>query len=458
MPEPSRLLKRALLLGSALLATACTTVPVEPPRRPGPVVQQPQPGVPADPTDARTEREDEDTKVVDRDTEDTGADDEDADADADAGDGDAIVEYYNNRDGLTPPHMAGRDIKRLALLLPFSTDRARLREEANAMFQAAEMAVFARSDADVVLIALDTQGTESGARSAARAAINQGADVILGPVIGGNARAAAREARRSGTPVISFSNDQRAAGNGTYLLSFPPEAEVERVVGYAATDGTTRFAYLGPDDAYGRRVRAAFEAAVARQGGEIVATQTYRGNDIGVMQAPAQAIAEYQRDNRGTGRDIQAILLPEGGTALRSLAPLLPFNGVDPARVQFLGTSRWDDDSTVREPALGNGIFAAADKDGRGAFIREFERNFGTDPGALSSLAYDAVSIGAFVADGDPKRRDERLESLQGFYGADGFVRFGPDGRPERGLAVYRIRNGSFRLEDPAPRGPAPES
>ena len=451
MPEPSQLLKRALLLGAAVFATACTTVPVEPPHRPGPVVEQPDPRVPIDPTDAQTEREDEDEVPV-----------EDPDVMGDDGgideDPEEAVEYFNNRDGLTPPHMTGRDLKRLALLLPFSTDRARLREEANAMFQAAEMAVFAREDADVVLIALDTQGTESGTRSAARAAIAQGADVILGPVIGSNARAAAREARRSGTPVISFSNDQRAAGNGTYLLSFPPEAEVERVVRHMATEGVTRFAYLGPDDAYGRRVQAAYEQAVAREGGRIVISESYTGNDIGVMQAPAQAIAEYQRANRNTGQGIQAILLPEGGTPLRSLAPLLPFNGVDPARVQFMGTSRWDNNSTVREPALNNGIFASADKETRGTFIREFERNFGTQPGALSTLAYDAVSIGAFVADGDPDERDARLEGYEGFYGTDGFVRFGPDGRPERGLAIYRIRGGSFRLEDPAPRGPAPES
>ena len=454
MHEPLPFAKTAartvLLMGVAALATACTTVPLDPPARPGPVVEQPQPGVPTDPADTPTERED-DTDVVERDPAEEPDDD---DGDSDVADG----PYVNDRDGLNLPHMAGRDTKRLALLLPFTTNRSRLREEANAMFRAAELAVFDRDAADVVLIALDTKGTEDGARSAARAALAQGADVILGPIIAGNARAAAREARRSGTPVISFSNDQRAAGNGTYLLSFPPESEVERVVRYMATEGVTRFAYLGPDDAYGRRVRGAYEQAVARNGGAIVVSESYDGNDIGVMQAPAQAIAQYQRANRGTGRDIQAILLPEGGTALRSLAPLLPFNGVDPARVQFMGTSRWDDESTVREPALGNGIFAAADKDARADFLRDYERSFGEKPSVLSSLAYDAVAIGAFVADGDPKERTRRMESYEGFYGTDGYVRFGPDGRPDRGLAIYRIRNGSFRLEDPAPRGPTPES
>ena len=449
MREPAFLAKRALLLGAALLVTACTTVPVEPPRRPGPVVQQPDPQTPATPSDTDTDRDDEDTR--DRDPDGTEGEDEEPVVEVP----DSAQPYFNNRDGLTPPHMKGRDIKRLALLLPFSADSARLREEATSMFQAAEMAVFEREAADIVLIALDTQGRESGARSAARAALAQGADVILGPIIADNAEAANRVARRSGTPVISFSNDQSVAGGGTYLLSFPPEAEVERVVRHAASQGVTRFAYLGADDAYGRRVRAAYESAVARVGGRITASETYDGNDIGVMQAPAQRLAELYRADRDA---FQAVLLPEGGTALRSLAPLLPFNGIDPARVQFMGTSRWDDPGTVREPALNNGIFAAADKDARAAFLADFERVHGKKPSALASLAHDAVRIGAFVADGDPRERADRLESFEGFYGTDGYVRFDSSGRPERGLAVYRIRGGSFRLDDPAPRGPAPES
>lgn len=379
---------------------------------------------------------------------------------------DAAQPYFNNRDGLTLPHMQGRDTKRLAILLPFSAPSERLRAEANAMFKAAELSLFDRESADTVLIALDTQGTEAGARSAAQAAMSQGADVILGPIIAGNVRAAAAAAARNGTPLLAFSNDQRAAGNGTYLLSFPPEDEVNRVVGYAAAQGITRFAYFGPADAYGRRVRAAYERAVEAAGGSITATETYVGGDISVMQEPAQRLADFYRKaerearaNRGlTPRAFEAVLLPEGGTALRSLAPLLPFYGIDPADVLLMGTSRWDDKDTVREPALNGGVFAAADKLSKPQFDAAFERAFGEKPGALSTLAYDAVAFGGFVADGDPRLRRERMESAAGFYGVDGFVRFDSRGTPERGLAIYAIQNGDIRVTDPAPRGPAPDS
>ena len=62
------------------------------------------------------------------------------------------------------PHgfMDEKDIKRIAILLPFSAKSSRLRAEANSMLRAAELALFAREDDNVLLIALDSAGTVSG--------------------------------------------------------------------------------------------------------------------------------------------------------------------------------------------------------------------------------------------------------------------------------------------------------
>jgi len=347
-----------LFLGVSVLSlSACTTVPL-PQQRPGPVVQRPaQPPV-ARPNPAGELRQQPSFETKD---------------------------YFNNRDGLTPPHMKGRDTKRLALLLPFSAKSARLREEAASMLQAAELAVFNRSDADTLLMALDTRGTPDGARSATRSAVKSGADVILGPILANSVRASSREAQRSRTPLVAFSTDQTVAGNGTYLLSFPPEAEVKRIVDFAASTGATRFAFLGPE--------------------------TYNGKDISVMQEPARRLAQFHHQGEDAAKaaaktdqlevppmSYEAIILPEGGTALRSLAPLLPYYDVDPADVQFLGTGLWKNDETVREPALSGGIFAGPDQDAQRQFKDSYDRSYGKDPSRLASLAYDAVAVGAYIA------------------------------------------------------------
>ncbi len=428
----------------ALVLTACaTTEPSRIPTPSGPVIDKEVDNENTDTPDKGVDKEDKEAEVKD-----------DKDETIDVG------PYYNNRKGITLPHMQGRDTKRLALLLPFSARSERLRAEAASMMKAAELSVFDRETPDVLLFALDTGGTERGARTATEAALKAGADVILGPVLAGSVNAAKREARRSGTPVLAFSTDQRVAGNGAYLLSFPPEGEVERIVDFTSESGTRRYAFIGPNSEYGRRVKSVYERAIVENGGSLTAFELYTGRDISVMQDPAKRLADqHQQAERAARRNggvtpmaFEAIILPEGGTALRSLAPLLPFYDIDPADVQFLGTGLWQNDETVREPALAGGMFAAPDPEAQAEFKRHYDRTYGEESSRLASLAYDAVSIGAYVADGNPKKRKDRMETETGFYGVDGPIRFGPDGKPQRGLAVYQIQNGRFVVIDPAPR------
>ena len=438
-------LARSLFLGIGVFAlAACETTQAPAPQRPsGPIVERPTTPRPVTPTptdsDRSDEREPEETEIVER---------------PDAQPGEAPA-----RPGTAPAHLQGQSLNRLALLLPFSAENPRLRAEATSMMQAAELAVFERDMPDTVLIVLDTQGTASGAKQATEAAIARGADVILGPILAREVEAASKAARKEDVPVVAFSTDASVAGRGTYLLSFPPQAEVERIVDYVARDGTQNFAILRPDNAYGRLVGESYRMAVARAGAQITASEAYSGSDISAMQEPAKRLADFHRAgetaSRGTGRQaFEAVLLPEGGTALRSLAPLLPFYNSSMNNVQFLGTALWMREDTAREPALRGGLFAGPDQAPREEFEASFERAFGTEPSRLASLAHDAVEVGAVIAEGDPRLRRTRAEDLAGFYGADGFVRFNADGTPARGLAVYEIRNGSFRIVDPAPTGP----
>ena len=130
-------LKILLLSGCAALMTACaTTAPA--PQTPAPVVQRPV--APVQPIAEDTNRPAAQTPEI-----------KEIEAPAPVIRNEPPVNnpapvqsaqvgpYFNNRDGLTPPHMTGRDTKRLALLLPFSTSSTRLAQEAQSMYRAAEM-------------------------------------------------------------------------------------------------------------------------------------------------------------------------------------------------------------------------------------------------------------------------------------------------------------------------------
>lgn len=65
--------------------------------------------------------------------------------------------------GLVPPHMEGRDLARIAVLLPFSAENSGARAEALRLLRAAELALFERASGNLLMIPKDTQGTPEGA-------------------------------------------------------------------------------------------------------------------------------------------------------------------------------------------------------------------------------------------------------------------------------------------------------
>src|SRR5207237_6452095 len=110
-----------------------------------------------------------------------------------------------------------------------------------------------------------------------------GAAISLGPLFARSVGPVGQLARSRGVPVIAFSTDANVAARGVYLLSFLPESDVDRIVGYAASQGKRSFAALVPENAYGTVVEAALKQSVARRGGRIIAFERYPP-DRGQMQ------------------------------------------------------------------------------------------------------------------------------------------------------------------------------
>ena len=368
-----------------------------------------------------------------------------------------------------PNHMEGERPIRVALLLPLGDQNPQVRALAASMRDAAELAVFRSGRQDLLLMAKDTRGTVAGATNAARGAIDEGAEIILGPLFADNVSAVSPIARQAGLSVVAFSSDSQVASPDVYLLGFTPEQEVERVAEFAMSQGYFDFAAMIPYGDYGNRVNYTFGDTISRSGGLVVQTIPYdRAAEDFRSEAGALAhtygvtsLRRTDADGNDLGAEMMvpdnpgftAVLLPEGGTALRLLAPSLPYNDIDNRAVRFLGTGLWDDERLWREPALDYGWFAAPDPTHRARFERAYEDVFGDEPHRLASVAYDAVTLAASLASGRPGDRftRTRLTNPSGFAGVDGIFRFRNEGTTDRGLAVLEVRNGNIEVASPAP-------
>ena len=302
---------------------------------------------------------------------------------------------------VTPPFMKSRNIKRVAVLLPFSHKSAAVREQASGLLAAVEMALFDQAGNDVLLIPKDTAGDARQAAGVTTEAINEGADVIIGPLFANSVRSSANTARVQDIPVIAFSNDRSAAGGGAYLMSFPPEEEVARVVDWAILNGITRFAFMGPSSTYSRRVETALRFETSRRGGAVIASEFYSPDN----QAPvdeARRLSGRIKTVQGQGGGKVAVMIPDDGVQLRAVAPLLPYYGADLRRLQYIGTSLWDDPQIWREPVMEGAVFASPDPADTESFGKAFNSTYtSAAPASLASLGYDAAALAiSFLSDG----------------------------------------------------------
>jgi ABC-type branched-subunit amino acid transport system substrate-binding protein len=347
----------------------------------------------------------------------------------------SFLRLANMEEGKTP--------LRVGVILPLSNPSAGTRGLANAMLKAAQLALYDSGNKDIVLMTADESGKASDAASAAERLLNQGAEVIIGPLFAASVSAVAPLARDRGVPVLAFSTDRTVAGNGVYLLSFQPQSEVKRVVEYAAEPGHKTFAALVPSTSYGQVSEQAFREEVKAVGGTVTTVEHFSPSS-GAVTAQATAIAKTDAD---------AVFIAQGGTLLRAIAPSLALNGVDPAKVKLMGTGLWDDLAITKEATLRDGWFSAPAPEGDSNFTAKYRSTFGAVPPQLAALAYDAVSLIALLGSGQPYHRftTATITDPNGFSGVDGIFRFNADGSIERGLPVLAVRPGGFAVVSPAP-------
>jgi hypothetical protein len=336
---------------------------------------------------------------------------------------------------------------KMALILPLSSP-GQGAIVAQSLRNSAEMALAEFQNPDVTILVKDDRGTPDGARDAATQAIAEGAELIVGPLFAGSVQAAGQVARQSGRPVIAFSTDAGVATRGVYLLSFLAQAEVDRIIDYAASQGKRSVAALIPSTTYGSVVEAQLREATARRGLRVAAVERYAAGQ------PQPAVARLAGIISGPAPQADLLFVPENGDGLPAVAQALQGIGFNPQQVKPLGTGVWNEARAFALPALQGGWFAAPDNRGFATFADRYRARYNTDPTRLATLAYDAVSLAAALArtQGSQRFSEAVITNPSGFAGADGVFRFKADGTNDRALAVMEIRGGAATTISAAPR------
>lgn len=338
----------------------------------------------------------------------------------------------------------------VALLIPSGSGKAQDELFGQNLENAARLAMADLSGVKVDLKVYRTGGNADTAAMFAKQAVDEGAQVILGPFYSEEANAAGVAVAASGVNVLAFSNNAAIAGGNVFVLGQTFENTARRLAGYAVRSGKGNILIVHDRNVAGDVGKAAIERGIAAAGGTVAGVNSYEFSQNGIVEATTGIV----QSARSTGATALFMTADTAG-ALPLLSQLLVDNGIDRAGVQFIGLTRWDIPAgTLALPGVQGGWFALPDPGLQAQFQARYTAAYGTAPAAVASLAYDGIAaIGALARSSEGAAiTHAALTQPSGFAGVAGVFRFLPNGTNERGLAVAAIRDNQVVVIDPAPR------
>lgn len=339
---------------------------------------------------------------------------------------------------------------KVALLIPAGSGNGQTEALAKSLENAARLAVSDIKGAQIDLKIYATAGNAAQAANATKAAIKDGAKIIVGPLFAEAANAAGVAAKPRNINVLALSNNTNIAGGNVFVLGNTFDNTARRLVRYGVSKGLRSVAAVGAQNAAGEIAIEAVRKAAAASGAKYTGSTSYAFNTQGVVGA----VSTIKNQVNSTGT--QALVLSSNSAgALPVLAQLLPENGITSDRVKLMGLTRWNIPAeTMKNPGLQGGWFTLPDTSSISAFRSRYASNYGANPHPLAGIAYDGIAaVGALLAtkSSDALTRT-KLTRKDGFAGVNGVFRLLPDGTNQRALAIAEVRDGQAVVIDPAPR------
>jgi ABC-type branched-subunit amino acid transport system substrate-binding protein/predicted negative regulator of RcsB-dependent stress response len=356
----------------------------------------------------------------------------------------------------------------------------------------------ARERANVKLIVRDTAGRPERAAEAVRElAQNPDVRAIIGPLLKGEAEAAATAAEREGIPLVALTARSEVAQGRPHVFRVRtrPIQEIQVLADHVVNElGAQRFAILYPRDAYGLGLRAMFWDAVEERGGTVVGVASYDPdatdfasairNLVGfrLLTDEQKEVLKVRRDLRRRSNrmppevamvlreealalttedgmplpptvDFDALFIPESHEKVVLIAPQLAFHEV--VGVQLLGASGWYDKGLVeigRDHVKGALFTSHYYADSTVPFVQDFTQRyaatFASEPDALTAQAFDAANLVIVqLARGRDSREAirEGVLEFKAYPGASGVMRMTTDGNAQKRPFLLSIERGHMK-------------
>lgn len=348
--------------------------------------------------------------------------------------------------------------RQVALLVPLSGRWSSAGSAIQNGFLGAYFAAASEIDEQQTVRVYDVEN-EGGASAAYAAAVADGAEFVVGPLLPGNVTELANDILVP-IPVLTLNYlpDDTLAPPGLYQFALAPEDEARSVAARAVADGHTHAVALAPGNDWGKRVVQAFANEFEALGGTLLDLRHYTtgvqdfSNTIEDLMSLSGSVRRYQRLRANIGGPLQFDPRRRQDTDFVFLAADAPAGRLLKSQLKFHYSGDLPVYSTSSINALDgrsntdlNGVMFAdapwiiapqswiADLPGLYKEYWPAERRLGR----LHAMGYDAYQLIAAL-------HSSPGDTLQELDGATGKLRLYQDGRIHRQLAWAQFQGGEI--------------
>lgn len=361
----------------------------------------------------------------------------------------------NQKFEIEPKIIDQRNSVQIGLLVPLDSKDMNVRHLAKSLRDAVFLAKSDLRSSNLEIQVYPTSGLPESALAASIEAINNGAQIIVGPFFAEETIAISGVTHTANLKVLSFSNDSRVAGENVFILGTTSSTISDRIVKFAVQQGYLRFGVINPSKKEALVSLQSVSRSVHQNGGAIKLSVTYPRS----LDDTAQIAPRIKEDS--DSKNIEAIIFTETPNKKIALIAAEFENTTMGNQIQkpkFMGLSRWDiTNITLSSPALQGGWFAVPDRRFKRKFEAKFQKKYNYQPHLLAGLGYNAIAtLGALLQQTklegklDPFSKI-RLLNPDGFVGVNGIFRFRTNHTTEKAMAIAEVYNGSYKIVDPAP-------
>ena len=357
----------------------------------------------------------------------------------------------------------------IALLLPFS---GKNKELGWSIFNASSLSLFENDlENKIELVLFDSKDSPQDSQKAFKEIVDKNIKVVIGPIFTSTITAIEKMARDNEITVISLSNNHELLNKtnnrgGVFVAGILLESQIDKIVNYAMDRGKLNFAIIAPNNQFGKYTTDYLKKFVRARDGNFITSEFYEANNNDIDRAAEKIVSSFGVPTKSKNRDTaylsdydriypQIILIPEAGKPLSKVVKSINKFNKDERDFQIIGTSQWDDASTLNDINLLGSWFSAPEGDKFRIFEKNYYRYFGKFPPRISSIAYDSVWAISKIAQNKTNLKltfsdfiDYNKNVKNGFDGIDGVFRFLPNGAVQRNLAILQVGNGKFETID----------